>query len=823
LHRGIAGRLRVRPYPSRVRPSRLLPLLLPLALAATACAGVIEFEPGDPVEFVQQPQTSKVLAHDGTVLAELHAEENRQDVALDAVDPDLVRAVVAVEDRRFFLHAGIDVPAIARAAVANLEEGEIEQGGSTITQQYVKNTMTGPARTLDRKLREALLAWQLEERYSKVEILERYLNTVYFGRGAYGVHAAAETYFDTAPDRLGLDQAALLAGLIQAPSRFDPYESPEAATARRGLVLDALVATGQVTRDEADAAAAAPLSLAPPDAAGPPLAPYFVAEATRRLQHDPDGAFAVLGPTVDDRADRLFTGGLRIVTTLDPTLQRQAEAAVDAILPPDAGPSAAVVATDPRTGAVRALVGGRDYDDPDDPSARFNLATQALRQPGSAFKPVVLAAALERGVSLDQGFPGGECVRFAEVPGWEPCNYGGTAYGPLTLREATVRSANTVYARLAVQLGPTAVLETARTLGFASDLPPVHALALGAGEVTPLEMAGAYGAFATLGRYHRPYLVERIETADGEVLYEHADAGYRALDEAAAYLVTQTLQDVVQRGTGVRARVDGRPQAGKTGTSQRNADAWFVGYTPDIVAAVWVGFPAGQVAMVPPATAEVVEGGRWPAEIWQALMADALEGTRPTPFPVPDVRLVPVEVDVTRNCLPNPYTPADVVEVREYLRGTEPTQRCSEPTGPPIDDVPSLVGLPLDVAARLLGDRGFVVDVRPEASRRFPPGIVTRQRPAAGGTTLAADDNAVVLWVSTSSRGRATVPDVIGLGVDDAVTALEAAGWVVELEPGCPEEGCDGLTPATVWGQTPTGGTLGREHGVVTLRVPPEA
>ncbi len=797
----------------------LLPLL---AVLATACGGVIELEPGDPVEFVQQPQTSKILAPDGEVLAELHAEQDREDVPLAEVSSDLVRAVVAIEDRRFFLHVGVDVAAIARAAVANVEGGGVEQGGSTITQQYVKNTMTGPAPTLDRKLKEAALAYQLEERYSKEEILERYLNTVYFGKGAYGARAAAETYFGVGPGELTLDQAALLAGLIQSPSRYDPYVAPDLAAARRSLVLDAMVDTGQLDPVTAETAADAEIVLTPEALDPPTVAPYFIAEVKRLLQHDPDGTFApVIGGTVDDRVDALFTGGLRIVTTLDPTVQAQAEAAVAKVVPADAGPSAAVVVTDPTTGAVRALVGGRDYDDPDDPNARFNLATQARRQPGSAFKPIVLATALQRGISLDREFPGGDCVSFPSIPDWSPCNYAGTVYGPLTLREATVRSANTVYARLAVEMGPTAILEMARTLGFEADWVQAPALALGAGEVTPLEMAGAYGAFPTLGTYHRPYLVERIETAEGEVLWQHDAPAYRVIDPAAAYLVNQTLQDVVRRGTGVQAQVDGRPQAGKTGTSQRNADAWFVGYTPDFLAAVWVGFASGQVPMIPPATPEVVEGGRWPALIWKALAEQALDGVEPEPFPVPDVTLVQVEVDVTRNCLPNPYTPEDVIEVRDYLRGTEPTSRCTEPTGPPIDDVPPLVGLPIDVAQRLLGDKGFVVDVRPEASLRYPPGVVTRQRPAPGETTLASDANAVVLWVSVSSRGRATVPDVTGLTLADAVASLEAAGWVVEVQRACPPDGCEAASPDVVWAQTPAGATREREHSVVTVSAAP--
>jgi penicillin-binding protein 1A len=802
--------------------TRLLVVSLLLAVSASACGNVVELRSGDPVEFVQQPQTSKILTPDGTVLAELHAEQDREDVAIDDVNGDLVRAVVAIEDRRFFLHTGVDVAAIARASVANLAAGEVEQGGSTITQQYVKNTMTGPARTLDRKIEEAVLAYQLEDRYSKEQILERYLNTVYFGKGAYGVDAAADTYFGLGPDELALDQAALLAGLIQAPSRFDPYAAPAAAAARRRLVLDAMVDTGQITAAAADGAAAAEIELVAEETDSSVVAPYFVDEVKRRLQHDPDARFATaLGATVDERADALFTAGLRIVTTLDPDVQAHAEAAVAEVLPEE-GPAAAVVVTDPRSGAVRALVGGRDYHDPDAPYARFNLATQAQRQPGSSFKPIVLATALQRGIPLDRLYPGGDCVSFPAPISWHPCNYAGLRYGPLTLREATVRSTNTVYARLAVQLGTTAILETAHTLGF-EHLPeaPGPSLALGAGEVTPMEMAGAYGVFPTLGRYHAPYLIDRIETAAGEVVWEHDDEGYRVLDEAAAYLVNQTLEDVVGRGTGVRARLDGRPQAGKTGTSQHNADAWFVGYTPTLVAAVWVGFPEGQVAMVPPATPEVVEGGRWPARIWKALVERSLEGVPPDGFAVPEVALVPVAVDVSRNCLPNPYTPDELVETRDYLRGTQPTERCTEPTGPPIDDVPALVGLPSEVAQRLLEDQGFVVDVRPESSLVYPPGIVTRQRPTAGGTTLAADGNAVVLWVSVSGRGRSPVPNVVGSTRDQAVAGLESAGWVVVVEPGCPPEGCSEVTPDEVWAQTPPPGSQERDHTVVTLVVAP--
>jgi len=794
-----------------------LRLLVVVAVLASACGPVVRFDLGDPVDFVQQPQTGEVVDIAGLVMAELHAEQDRRDVTLDQVTDTLEQAVVAIEDRRFLLHHGVDVAAIARAAVRNIEEGEITEGGSTITQQYVKNTITGPAVTLERKIQEAVAAWQLEDRYSKDEILERYLNSVYFGKGAYGIRAAARRFFGVEPADLTLPQAALLAGMIASPSGYDPYENPEASKARRSRVLEAMVDFGVVSRADADAADAEPLGVRTiaPDRF---QAPYAVEEAKRIIRDDPDGTFTeALGADPDDRVAALFTDGLRIVTTIDLDVQRKTEAAVLEQMPAGA-PTAAVVVTDPTTGAVRAIVGGRDFYDDDDPTARFNLATQGRRQPGSSFKPVVLALALERGTKLEEVFPGGPCVSFPDlqVP-WAPCNYGNTDYPAMSLREATVRSVNTVYARLGVRLGSTALLEMASTLGF-TGLPQVPSLALGTGEVTVMQMAGAYGTFANLGTYAEPFLIDRIETSDGKVLYRHDPVTYRAIEPSTAYVVTQALREVVRRGTGVRADI-GRPQAGKTGTSQDSADAWFVGYTPDLVAAVWVGFPQSRLPMVPPNTDEVVEGGRLPAQIWQALASSILADVEPTPFEVPDLDLVVLEVDITRNCLPNPYTPPELVQEREYLAGTQPTERCKEPTGPPIDDVPNVSGLPFVVAERLLTDRGFVLDVRPIASKLYPPGTVHLQRPAAGGTTRSEDGNAVVVWVAENIRTFALVPDVVEVGGQQAIELLEEAGWVVEVVTGCPPDGCTGS--GRVWTQSPAAGARERNHSLITITVDP--
>lgn len=818
---GLGGPTVVSAAPARSRPApRGVRTALALVVLLAGCGPLVVFDPGDPAAFVQQPQTSVLEAADGSKLAELHAEQDRRDVRLGEVAEVVEQAVLAVEDRRFHHHHGVDGGAIVRAALANIDAGEIAQGGSTITQQYVKNTITGPAETYQRKLREAVAAWQLEDRYTKEQILERYLNTVYFGKGAYGIRAASLRFFGIEPSELSLAQAALLAGVIASPSRYDPYAHPEAALRRRQRVLDAMVEVGSVSRERADRVAARPLDLAEiRDDRSP--APYVVEEVKRLVRDDPDGVFTALGGTPDDRINALFTGGYRVVTTVDPAAQAAAEAAVAEVVPADAGPSAAVVLTDPTTGAIRALVGGRDFYATDDPTARFNLATQGRRQPGSAFKPVVLAAALERGVTLDRIFPGGSCVRFDDLPDpWAPCNYGGTSYAAMTLREATVRSVNTVFARLGMEVGPTAVVDMARAMGLSDDLQALPSVALGSEEVSPLGMAGAYGTFANAGRYRAPHLIERIETADGEVVHRGGSATTQVMTAATAYLVTQALSDVVERGTGVRAQID-RPQAGKTGTSQDSVDAWFVGYTPDLVGAVWVGFPESRVPMRPPNTPEVVEGGRWPAEIWARTAEAVLADVEPRDFEIPSVELVTVEVDVSRHCLPNPYTPEELVDEREYLRGSEPTEICTEPTGPAVLDVPSVLGLPLEVAERLLADDGFPVEVRPLASKRYPPGIVELQRPAPGGATDPADGNRVVVWVSQAIRTRSTVPDVVEVSLEDAVRFLEEDGWVPVVVRACPDTGCTG-DPTRVHAQDPPAGTIERDHSIVTIHLEPE-
>jgi membrane peptidoglycan carboxypeptidase len=782
----------------------------------------VDVAPVGRVVLPPQAETSVVVDAGGRVLAELHAEQDRDVVPLARIPQVLREAVIAVEDARFLSHAGIDARAVARAVRENTEAGAVVQGGSTITQQLAKNALTGDERTLERKLTEASLALQLEAEFSKDEILEQYLNTVYFGNGAYGVQTAARRYFDVDVAQLSLPQAAVLAALLKAPSTYDPFAAPEAARDRRDLVLGLMARQGRISAAEAEAAKASDLVVAPPPAPERHRAPYFVAHVLEVLQHDP--AFAVLGDDPVARAERIFRGGLRVETTLDGDWQRAAEAAVAATVDGDIGLRSAVVALDPATGSIRALVGGRDYYDEDDPSARFNLATKALRQPGSTFKELVLAAALAQGRSLEEVLPAPATLTIPAAPPveaqpWEVGNSGGHDFGELTLRDATAFSVNTVYARLMEDVGPMTVARLAEAAGVRRPLPALRSLALGAVEVTPMEMAAVQATLAAGGVYRQPAAVERIVEPDGTVVWERPEtAGERVMDEGVAWLTTTALADVVAYGTGERANLH-RPMAGKTGTTQEGADAWFTGYTPHLAASVWVGFPEGRVPMVPPRVPVAVEGGTLPAEVFARFGTAALAEVPADAFDVPEVALTRVRVDVSRNCLPNPYTPPELVGERAYLIGTEPTALCTEPTAPPSTDVPDVTGLPVELARRTLESAGFVVTEREEFSVALPPGFVVGQTPAPGRDQVLEGGYAADIFVSVADRRPVPIPDVLNLPLDEARAALEAAGFVVEVDLACPDgtATCTGAVqrPGTVWEQLPdTGATAPRASTV---------
>ena len=603
-----------------------------LAGAASALLGAGEVAPVSDIDLNPLSQRSVVLAADGSLLAVLHREENRASVPLEQVPQVVVDAVLAIEDRQFYDHGGMNLRATGRALATNVSAGDVLQGGSTITQQLVKNALLTPKQDLRRKLEEAVLAIRLEDQMTKDQILERYLNTVYFGNGAYGVQAAAEMYFGVDAEDLDQGQAALLAGLIRNPIGYDPFTAPELAQERRDLVVDRLVAEGLADEEAAASIREAPV---PTERRNLDLLPkpedYFVEEVTQRLLDDPR-----LGETPNERYSSLFRGGLTIKTTLDPRLQTIAEQAVAEIVPEGQDEfTASVVSVEPGTGAVRALVGGRGFE-----TDKYNIATQGVgQQPGSSFKPFVLAAAFEQGISPRATIDGRGPCQFDNPGGfpdpYEVENFEGSAGGVLDLTSATRSSVNCAYVRLGKIVGLDKVVETAARLGITTALEPDLSLPLGSREVLPIDMAGAYAAFAADGMHHQPYLVEEVVDQQGEILMSGATEGVQAISPSTAHQVTGVLEGVVSGGTATRARfADRRPAAGKTGTTSAYSDAWFVGYVPQLATAVWMGSPEGNLEMTNVGGVRVT-GGSYPARIWQAFMGPALEGQEAMDFPAP--------------------------------------------------------------------------------------------------------------------------------------------------------------------------------------------
>jgi penicillin-binding protein 1A len=727
-----------------------------LAIVATGCAVPHPHFRGAVPTMPPLSQTSIVYDRDGRLLERLHAGENRTIVPIDDVPANVQHAVIAIEDARFYQHHGVDFKAIVRAAVANAKAGEIVQGGSTIAEQLVKNTITGGDQTLTNKLHQAELAYALEDRYSKPTILGMYLNTVYFGEGAYGIEAAAQTYFSTTTKNLTLVQGATLAGLIQAPSAYDPVFAPGAALTRRNTVLSRMSDLGWISPFMAEQASHAPLGLktndgedaAKQDARDP--APYFTEFVKNWFLSNPR-----FGATRSDRYDLLFKGGLRIDTTVDLHLQTLADQAVKSILISKSDPHAAMTVIDPTTGEILAMVGGRGFYS-NDPVAQVNLASGqggTGRQAGSAFKPFTLVTALEKGISPQQVFPAPQTLELPQPNGkpWDVTNFEGQGYGNMTLEDATINSVNTVYAQLVEQVGPRNVMNTAHAMGIQSPLQPVPSITLGTFEVNTVEMASAYGTLASMGYHAPPTAVTKITDANGRVIYRADETPRLVVKPDIAYSVDKILEEVVQRGTGVQANI-GRPVAGKTGSTQNNWDAWFVGFTPQLVAAVWVGYPQRQIPMVAPRTRiPVVLGGTWPAEIWHAFMTAATAKTPPLDFTPPNSHFITVVVDVTRGCLPNQYTPPQDVQPVQYVVGTQPTTVCTEPDSPQKVPVPGVSNMTEDQARATLESYGFRVLIEPvPGDGSLPPGTVLSQSPPPDALAYPGDTIIVVVVADPS-------------------------------------------------------------------------
>jgi penicillin-binding protein 1A len=592
--RGRGGRGR------RSLPARLLYWMVVAGVWGTISAtGVLlwigaHLPPIQSLEIPKRPPSIQIVGLGGRTIA-IRGDIPGASVPLGQLPPHVEKAFIAIEDRRFHSHFGIDPIGVARAVYTNVVRRAVAQGGSTITQQLAKNLFLTQERTFERKLQEVVLALWLEHKFSKAQIIELYLNRMYFGAGAYGIEAAARRYFNKSARQVSLAEAAMLAGLVKSPSRLAPTRNPDGAEQRARTVLDAMVATRTITPQAAADALLRPVTIVPQPAA----AANYVADWIMDVLND------LVGRVEED---------LVVETTIDPALQTAAEAALTEELAQKGAKFAvqqgAIVAMAPN-GAVRALVGGRDYRE-----SQFNRAVSARRQPGSAFKPFVYLTAIERGLSpntLREDRP-------IRIRGWSPENYRREYHGSVTLTQALAMSLNTVSVRLTLEVGPRAVVKTAHRLGIASKLEPNASIALGTSEVSLIELTGAYAVFANGGSAISPHVIERVRTPRGAVRYVRPRDNFgRIIDAAPLGMLNSMMQETLKTGTASKAELPGWTAAGKTGTSQDFRDAWFIGYTSHLVAGIWLGNDDGSPT-------RRTTGGGLPVDIWNRVMQAAHRG-----------------------------------------------------------------------------------------------------------------------------------------------------------------------------------------------------
>jgi penicillin-binding protein 1A len=770
-----------KPRRRRIRKLRILALLVVVGLVASVsfaygfvnavASDIPELEPGKEKRV---EQLGYIYASDRkTVLAVLRGDESRVLVRSEEIAPVMKQAIVAVEDRRYWEHQGVDFRGIMRATWADIRNKKFIQGGSTITQQFVKNTYTKQERTISRKVKEAALAWQLERAWSKDRILTAYLNTIYFGNGAYGVQMAARVYFRKQAKALELPEAALLAGLPASPGAYDPVANPERAATRRRTVLRLMLEQELISRRDFVAADRAPLPA--PDAIGLRTGrgpePYFAEYVKQQL-------LPYYG------SGNVFGGGLRVYTTIDLDIQEFARHAIQKWLPDRDDPAAALVAIDPRDGRVLAMVGGRSFR-----KSQFNLAVQGERQAGSAFKPFVLATALAKGISPQTVFMSRPTLINLGDKLWSVNNYESSYLGPIDVAAATTHSDNAVYAQLTEQVGPTSVSRMARALGVKSPLEDYFAIGLGVEAVNPLEMARAFGTFAAGGERidgsvlgNVPRAIVRVQ--DGDRVDKNKPVHRPVLDANDAATLTSLLVNVIENGTGQRADLGARPAAGKTGTTENHGDAWFVGYTPQLVAAVWVGYPNKLRPMLTEFEGDPVAGGTFPALIWRTFIRKALAAMSEPPeaFPAPQPEYAVPRRVVNRN---NRWL-LDNGNCRDtrlvmYVAGEEPQRQAA--CKPNEVDVPAVVGARVKDAETRLLSMPLTPEVitRPaKAGERL--GRVVDQFPE-GGTLTSWETVRIVVPKPTNGR----VPNVVGLTVQQARKRLarrDLAGLVHALVAG---------------------------------------
>ena len=624
------------------------------------------------LETLQPIQGTKIYDDNDEAIAELHVER-RIFVPLAQIPQSLRDAILATEDRRFYSHWGIDPIGVARAVVQNYRRGRIVEGGSTITQQLTKVLFLTPDKSLERKMKEAVLALELERRYSKDRILEMYLNQVYFGHGSYGVEAAARTYFGKSASELNVRESALIAGLPRAPTNYSPFERAEAAKRRREVVLRRMVDYGALKDEEAKRLAKTDLGVIPPERRRT-TGQYFVDYVQQTLE-------AKYGP------DLVLKGGLNVYTTLNPTMQLAAEQSLRDGLKalqgrstqarPGELPEGAVVTVEPQTGYVKTMVGGSDFL-----RSEFNRAVQAKRQPGSAFKPFIYIAAIEAGftpASQIEDSPVSYAVGGKNGQTWKPENYDRKFRGSTTLQQAIEESVNVVTVKLQERIGLAKTIQVARRLGIASPLDINLSLALGTSDLSLLELTSAYGALANQGVWMPPVTIRYVTDAQGKLLEEHVPEGRESLAPETAYVITHMLRGVVERGTGQAAKALGRPVAAKTGTTNDYSNAWFIGFTPRLATGVWVGYDR------PRSLGRDETGSRVAVPIWVGYMGKVLGDSPKEDFPVPDrVVSMLIDEDPSGECLrPVPMA---------FVKGTESGVVCNavgQPRAQPATPVPT--------------------------------------------------------------------------------------------------------------------------------------
>jgi penicillin-binding protein 1A len=600
-----------------------------VAAAFTSASGVLNNCDLASLKPVSIGQNSFVYAADGSLLGAIPAERNRQPVKLEQMSPWVRQATVAVEDHRFYEHEGLDYEGILRAAIKNLESGAVVQGGSTITQQLVRNLYIGNERSLERKIKEACLARKLEQLHTKDWILETYLNQVYFGNHAYGIEAAAQTYFSKSAADLNLAEAALIAGLPQLPSTYDPFQRPAEAVRRRADVLRAMLDADYINEAKYEAALSRPLRLKAGQIYTKIREPFFFSYVREEL-------IAKYG------ANTVRGGGLKVYTTIVPRFQKLAEQAMKTTLNLPNDPASALVSINSKNGYIRAMTAVT----PGKKKTQFNLAAQGRRQAGSAFKTFVLAEAIREGINPDQTMYLSAPFHWQPDPlsePWDVQTYDNSYVGATSITQATLRSDNTVYARLTLDLGPEKVVALAHKMGIKTKLEPVASVGLGSNSVSVLEMASAYATIAARGVRSEPIAIRKVVLPNGK---EDHGAGWgepkrkRVFSDGVAYELARILEMNIQAGTGTGAD-PGYPAAGKTGTTDDHGDAWFAGITTNASTVVWVGYPNAKIPMTS-VHGITVAGGTFPATIWRLFMVGAFGADPPGDWPLPEH---PVEWD----------------------------------------------------------------------------------------------------------------------------------------------------------------------------------